>query len=111
MTLGQLPEKAREFGIGVNDRIEVALLPDEDAAAHDRLNTIFGDALARQNSVTSKAQRDDLAATGAIALIFGEDSAFDEEDLVAVNPRLAERSARIDFDRLTRHFVQQGCQV
>jgi hypothetical protein len=52
----------------IDDRIEILGLADQHFAPDDRLDSIFGDAVARQDAFPGEAKRDNLAASGIVGL-------------------------------------------
>ena len=66
VALDQPAEEALQLRMRIDDRIEVLGSADHDFAAHDRLDAIFGNPVARQDAFAGEAQRDDLPPTGRI---------------------------------------------
>src|SRR6476660_5846997 len=64
--LDQAAEKALHFRMCVDNRVEVFGLPNHYFAADDCLNAIFGDAVAGQDPLTGKSERDDLPSAGVV---------------------------------------------
>src|SRR3990170_5520574 len=92
MPLRQLPEKARQLGMCLYDRIEMLGAADLHLAFDDRLEAIFSDALARQNPVAGEAQGDNLPPSAAVRFIFGQYARTDEDHFVAGDTGLAQRA-------------------
>ena len=55
VALDEATEEALHLRIVVNDRVEILGFPDHDFASDNRLDAIFGDAIARQNAFARKA--------------------------------------------------------
>jgi hypothetical protein len=93
--------------VSIDDRVEILRPANHDLASDDRLDAIFGDAVARQDSFAREAKGDDLATTGRVRLEFGKDAPAYEHDFVAWSAWFAKWPPRLDLDDTMRHFVEK----